>query len=76
MADRYIDQEETQVYGPHASKQIRALAMKLVPAYEPALRHIAAELDSATAAVGAVLKSSRGTAAVGGRGRSCGCLRR
>jgi hypothetical protein len=59
MADRYIDQEETQIYGPHASKQIRALAMKLVPAYDPALKHIVEELDSATAAMGQVLKSSR-----------------
>ena len=61
MADRYIDQEETQIYGPHASKQIRALALKLVPSYDAALKHIIEELDSATAAVGKVLESSRDT---------------
>lgn len=61
MADRYIDQEETQIYGPHASKQIRALAMKLVPSYDAALKHIVEELDSATAAVGKVLSATRVT---------------
>lgn len=61
MADRYIDQEETQIYGPHASKQIRGLAMKLVPAYDGALKHIVEELDSATAAVAKVISASRDT---------------
>lgn len=59
MADRYIDYEETQIYGPHAAQQIRKRALKLVPKYDAALGHIADELDDATATVGGLLDSTR-----------------
>ena len=55
MSDRYIDYEETQVYGPYASKAMRGL-IGLVPALDKGIVHLADELDHATEAVGAAIK--------------------
>ena len=60
MADRYIDHDETQIYGPQAAQQIRKRVLKLVPKYDAALGYIADEIDDATAAVGKLLGSTRG----------------
>ena len=50
MSDRYIDYEETQVYGPYASKAMRGL-VGLVPKLDAGLHFLADELDHATEAV-------------------------
>jgi hypothetical protein len=65
MADRYIDYEETQVYGPHASQKIRALALELVPSYDAALKYIADELDAANAGMAKALGGARPAEVIG-----------
>lgn len=66
MADKYIDLDETQLYGPHAVKQILAVAVGLVPELDPALRFVAQELAQTTQAAGAAIKAGR-TASAGQR---------
>lgn len=73
MTDRYIDLDETQVYGPYASRKIKTVALGLVPAFDAGLTFVADELDKATAAVRSATAASRHaqgavttTAAVGG----------
>ena len=61
MADRHINQDETQIYGAHAAGKIRALVVGLVPVFDPALLHLAQEIEDATLAVGAAVSSARGT---------------
>jgi hypothetical protein len=61
MTDRYIDQDETQIYGTHTASKIRALVVGLVPVFDPALEHLAREIESATTAVGAAVSAARGT---------------
>jgi hypothetical protein len=51
MADRFIDQDETQIYGPYTSRRIRTRIIGLSPAFDPALLYLADQLDVATAAV-------------------------
>jgi len=51
MADRSIDQNDTQIYGPHASSQIRLVVVGLVPEFDPALLLVADQLDAASAAI-------------------------
>lgn len=60
MADRYIDYDETQIYGPEAGRQIRKRVVKLLPKFDAALGYVADELDDATAQVGKLLGSTRG----------------
>jgi hypothetical protein len=38
MSDRYIDQDETIVYGAHASMRIRSHVKGLIKAFDPALK--------------------------------------
>ena len=61
MTDRHIDQDETQIYGAHTSTKIRSLVLGLVPVFDPALQHLATEIDNATAAVATAVSSARGT---------------
>ena len=68
MADRHIDQNETQIYGAHTAKKIRTLVVGLVPVFDPALEHLATEIEHATAVVGAAVSSARGTDTVLRRG--------
>jgi hypothetical protein len=58
MTDRFIDQDETQIYGPYASKRIRAL-IGLIAAFDAGLAHLADEIDAATAAVKEAVTSAR-----------------
>lgn len=37
MTDRYIDQDETQIYGPYASRHMRRDAAPLLDAFRPAV---------------------------------------
>jgi hypothetical protein len=59
MADRFIDQDETQIYGPYASKRIRTQLVGLVKQYDPALVYVADQIDASTAAVKAAIDAAR-----------------
>jgi hypothetical protein len=59
MADRFIDQDETQIYGPYAAKRIQAKLLGLVPEYDDALKFSASQLDAHTAAVSAAVSAAR-----------------
>jgi hypothetical protein len=59
MADRYIDHDETKIYGEHAAKMIRKMAVGLVPAFDEAMEHLASEISHATEAVQAAVASGR-----------------
>jgi hypothetical protein len=59
MTDRFIDQDETQIYGPYASKRIRARLIGLIAAFDAGLTHLADEIDAATAAVKEAVTTAR-----------------
>jgi len=59
MADRFIDQDETQIYGTHASKRIRTWLVGLVKQYDPALEYVADQIDASTAAVKVAIDAAR-----------------
>ncbi|UQA54923.1 hypothetical protein [Polyangium aurulentum] len=59
MADRFIDQDETQIYGPHTSKHIRTWLIGLVKQYDPALEYVANQIDASTAAVKVAIDAAR-----------------
>ncbi len=59
MTDKFIDQDEVSVYGPHASKQIRTRVIGLVGAFDAALNHIADNLDVSTQAIETAVNASR-----------------
>jgi hypothetical protein len=59
MADRFIDQDETQIYGPYAARRIRAKVVGLVPVFDAALHYLADQLDTATAAVKSAVDDAR-----------------
>lgn len=58
MADRFIDQDETQIYGPYAARRIRRL-VGLLPAFDPVLMYFAGEIEAATGAVKDAVDSAR-----------------
>jgi hypothetical protein len=59
MSDRYIDHDETIVYGAHASMRIRSHVKGLIKAFDPALEYMAAHLDAASKAVADAVASAR-----------------
>jgi hypothetical protein len=59
MADKFIDQDETQIYGPYASKNIRARLLGRIAAFDAALVYIADGIDASTAAVKAAVDAAR-----------------
>lgn len=61
MADRYIDHEETLLYGPYAARKIKAVALGLHPKFDPALTYLADEIMDATQAMDRALQSARRT---------------
>ncbi len=56
MADPYIDQFETQSYGPFAVSQVAALAMDIDPAYASLFTHLTGVVTTRTKALGALLE--------------------
>jgi hypothetical protein len=58
MSDRYIDQFETIAYGPFAVAQIEAVVIPLDPEFKKPLKHLAARIAEATAAMEATLKAA------------------
>ncbi|UQA57224.1 hypothetical protein [Polyangium aurulentum] len=59
MADKFIDQDETQIYGPYASRHIRARLLGIIPAYDPALHYVTDRIDAATATMAAAVSAAR-----------------
>ncbi|HVY46465.1 MAG TPA: hypothetical protein VHB21_11330, partial [Minicystis sp.] len=55
----YIDQDETQIYGPHAARYLRSHVVGLVPKCDDAIKYFADEIDHATEAVGAQIAAAR-----------------
>jgi hypothetical protein len=61
MADRYIDHEETLIYGPYAARKIKSVAMGLLPEFDGALGYLAKEIAGATDEMERALQSVRRT---------------
>lgn len=59
MTDRYIDQDETKIYGDYTARMIRKMAVGLLPAFDAGMEHLAVEITDATAAVKAAVDSAR-----------------
>jgi len=59
MADRYIDHDETKIYGDYAAKMIRKLVVGLVPAFDEGMEHLASEITDATEAVRVAVAGAR-----------------
>lgn len=59
MADRYIDQDETKIYGEYAAGKIRKRVVGLVPEFDKALEYVASEIETATNAVEAAVTEAR-----------------
>lgn len=59
MADRFIDQDETQIYGPFAARRIRARVVGLIAQFDPALSYLADQIDAATLAVATAVEAAR-----------------
>jgi hypothetical protein len=59
MADRFIDQDETQIYGPYAARRIRTRVVGLVSAFDTALHYLADQIETATAAVKSAVDEAR-----------------
>jgi hypothetical protein len=59
MADRFIDQDETQIYGPFAARRIRTRVVGLVVECDPALSYLADQIDAATLAVANAVAAAR-----------------
>jgi hypothetical protein len=59
MTDRYIDADETQVYGAYTPRQIRERIVPLIPAFAEAMAYLATEIETATATVKAAIDASR-----------------
>ncbi len=59
MADPFIDQEETQIYGPYASRMIRKLVVGLIPELDAGLNYSANRIDAATEAVAETLTAAQ-----------------
>lgn len=55
MADPYIDQFETQSYGPFAVAQVRALAMGVHPSYDALFEHLTGVVVDRTKTLGALV---------------------
>ena len=59
MADRFIDQDETQIYGPYAARRMRTRLVGLILEFDPALVYLAGQLDAATVAVKTAVDAAR-----------------
>ena len=59
MADRYIDHDETEIYGAYAADKIRDRVKGLITEYDTALEYVATELTDATKAVQTAVADAR-----------------
>lgn len=61
MADRFIDQDETQIYGPYAARKIRNRVVGLRAPFDAGLEELASGIEAATAAVKTAISAARHT---------------
>lgn len=59
MADKFIDQDETQFYGPFAATGIRKRLVGQIPEFDSALTYLADQLDTSTATVKLAVDAAR-----------------
>jgi hypothetical protein len=59
MADNFIDLDETQIYGPHASKMIRKRVVGVIPEFDAGMTKLADDIDHATQALAEIVSASR-----------------
>lgn len=59
MTDKYIDQDEVLIYGPHAARMIRTRVVGLVDAFDKGMAHLADEIEHATEAVREAVSDAR-----------------
>ncbi len=59
MTDRYIDADETLIYGSYAAKKIRSVVRGLVPEFDKGLDYAAEEIEHATSAMSTAIASAR-----------------
>lgn len=59
MADKFIDLDETQIYGPYSARMIRGRLEGLVPEFDPALKYVANEIEHATSEIKQLIEDSR-----------------
>ena len=60
MADSFIDLGETQVYGPYAVRQMRALVRGMLPPFDPAIDFVSDAIVEATKEVHLVVADAQG----------------
>lgn len=59
MPDRFIDQDETQIYGPYAANAIRTRLLGKIAAFDAALTFIADQIDTSTSTVKLTIDAAR-----------------
>lgn len=59
MADKFIDLDEMQYYGPYTTRMLRERVMGIVPEYDAALKKLVIDLDDATISIKQLLEASR-----------------
>jgi hypothetical protein len=59
MADSFIDQNETQIYGPYAVRQMRKLVRGLLPQFDHAIDFVSEAIQSATKEVALAVGDAR-----------------
>lgn len=59
MADKFIDHDETQIYGPHAANAIRKRLIGQIPEFDSALTYIANQIDSSTTTIKSTIDAAR-----------------
>jgi hypothetical protein len=59
MADKFIDQDETQIYGPYTANAIRKRLIGQIPEFDSALTFIANQIDTGTNTVKLAVDAAR-----------------
>ncbi|HRI69151.1 MAG TPA: hypothetical protein PK156_33200 [Polyangium sp.] len=59
MADKFIDQDETQIYGPHATNAIRKRLIGKITEFDSALEFVAHQIDTSTGMVKSTVDAAR-----------------
>jgi len=63
VTDRFIDKDETQIYGEYAAKKIRSECVGIIKELDSAVKYAADSIDKATAAVKAAIDTGRSAGA-------------
>lgn len=59
MTDKFIDQDETQIYGPHAARSIRKRLIGKIAEFDTALHYVADQIETSTATVKLAVDAAR-----------------